>query len=103
MLAILREMADRPDGRIEYSKEQERDHVRVHQIELLVDCGLAQIAAGWRVDTTVVRITATGYDLLNALEVDPSSKIRLGEHLARGVRFVDAVNSILEFLGRLPS
>ena len=79
MNTLLREMAKLDGGRIpntswrDEGESQAESEAYHHQLELLVDEGLAQ----WVKDSTSsVRITSTGYDHLERLEAIASMKAK---------------------------
>ena len=99
MLALLREMADQPDGRVAAtvamgaSEDCRRRH---HHVEILVDARYAEWAG-----EGMARITNAGYDFLNAVSQDDEQKSRFRQLLAQGMSLLEAGSRIVDSVGKL--
>lgn len=64
-----------------------------HQVELLVDCGLAE----W-VSNDMARVTNTGYDFLEGLKRKEDFREQLQRYLDRGIPIVSAIAKVMQWL-----
>ena len=98
MIRLLKEMANDSYGHVMITKTlgmgEDKLH-RIHQIELLVDAGLAE----WRSDS-MVRITNSGYDFIGAIGQDKSYKQKFEGWLDRGLSLANAAAKVIELAGK---
>ena len=64
-----------------------------HQVELLVDCGLAE----W-VSDDIARVTNAGYDFLEGLARKEDFREQLQRNLDRGIPIVSAIAKVMQLL-----
>ena len=101
MIALLKEMSKKGDGAvlfpatITYSPSHE-DAERLHHARLLVDVGHAQ----WESKSTA-RITAAGYDFLNAVDKQPSAREGFLSTFNAGATYAQAVAKALEIVAKI--
>lgn len=99
MIGLLKEMAEDSYGHVMITKtlgmSEDKLH-RIHQLELLVDAGLAE----WRSDS-MARIMNSGYDLIAAVDQARSIRKRFLNWIALGWPLAKAAAEAIELAGRL--
>lgn len=92
MIAALRQAAETPEGRILAPLTSDGIETH-HQVELLVDCGLAE----W-VSDDIARVTNAGYDFLEGLARKEDFREQLQRNLDRGIPIVSAIAKVMQLL-----
>jgi len=93
LIQLLKEMNEKPDGRILYDQSMGVDEdtlKRNHHAELLIDAGHAK-----RESDHVVRITKQGYDFLNAMESQPDAKSKFFDFFNRDIPYAEAATRVI--------
>ena len=93
LITLLREMADRPDGRIVMAvtlgMSEEEQRRKLH-IELLADAGLVE----WYDTKKFPRITSAGFDFIEAINKRKGARERFLEVLDTGAPLLSAVSAV---------
>ncbi len=97
MIELLKEMGAAVDGQIAIFKTvdmSESEMARNHHAELLIDAGLAT----WQSES-MIRITNSGYDFLNAINQDPSKYIsKCKELISQGKELLEVVKTVMSIV-----
>ena len=94
LLNLLKEMAEKPNGRITtirvYMGMSPTELARKHHVELLADAGLVE----WFDTNTFPRITNAGYDFIEAINKKKGARKRFLEVLETGAPLLNAVGAV---------
>ena len=97
MIELLEEMGNAVDGQIMMVQTMgmsETTRARRHHAELLSDAGLAI----WQSDS-MIRITNSGYEFLNAINQDPPKYIsKCKELLGQGKQLLEVANTVMSIV-----
>ncbi len=94
MIELLEEMSNAVDGQlvmVQTMGMSETERAHNHHAELLIDTGLAT----WQSDS-MIRITNSGYDFLNAINQDPPKYIsKCKELIGQGKELLEVVKTVM--------
>ena len=99
LIELIGKMNEQPDGQLMVVKHLGMDaneRKTIHHLDLLEDIGLAV----WESENAI-RITAQGYDFLNALEAQPKAKPKFLDFLSQGADVATAVAKMTDFVNKL--
>ena len=96
LIELLKRMANDESGYILVRQVMGRSQKERHHADLLVDAG----HAAW-ISESAVRITASGYDFLNALEKQPRAKGKFLELVNKGIPYANAALRTVDFVSKL--
>ena len=98
LLSLLREMAEKPDGRLTslriYLGMGEEERRRKHHVEILADAGHVY----WPCSKEHPRITSAGYDFLAAADNHPSCMSKFLDLVKNGIPYLTAVEVAMKLL-----
>ena len=98
LLSLLREMAEKPDGRLTTLRihlgMSEAELRRKHHVEILADAGHVY----WSCSKKHPRITNAGYDFIAAADGHPSCMSKFLDLVKSGIPYLPAVEGAMKLL-----
>ena len=97
LVRLLRSAAEDPAGELSvFDVPREDSELYKHHVDLLIDAEHLQWKSAPNVPSWVARMTDQGYDFLNAVDKDDTSRSKFIEIFQAGKPYIEAVLEVLK-------